>query len=158
MGLDMYLTKHSNIGAEYDFNEITGQVRLLKAGKKLPIKMKRIEVITESVGYWRKANQIHKWFVDNVQDGNDDCNKYEVGIDKLKMLVEICKRIKKDHSLAEELLPSQRGFYFGSTEYDEYYYQDIDNTIKQLEPLIKEYDEYPEDSWCKPTFYYQSSW
>ena len=29
--------------------------------------------IIEQVGYWRKANQIHNWFVENVQDGEDDC-------------------------------------------------------------------------------------
>ena len=25
-----------------------------------------------NLGYWRKANHIHKWFVDHVQDGDDD--------------------------------------------------------------------------------------
>ena len=25
------------------------------------------------IASWRKANAIHKWFVDNVQDGVDDC-------------------------------------------------------------------------------------
>ena len=27
----------------------------------------------EEVGYWRKANAIHGWFVRNVQNGKDDC-------------------------------------------------------------------------------------
>ena len=37
----------------------------------------------EEVGYWRKANQIHKWFVDNVQDGVDDCGEYKVTKEQL---------------------------------------------------------------------------
>lgn len=31
--------------------------------------------IWKEIGYWRKANHIHKWFVDCVQDGEDDCEK-----------------------------------------------------------------------------------
>ena len=36
--------------------------------------------------YWRKANQIHGWFVKNVQNNNDDCGLYEVSIDQIKKL------------------------------------------------------------------------
>lgn len=46
--------------------------------------------IHESVGYWRKANQIHGWFVDNVQDGEDDCGMYEVTEDQLIELRDVC--------------------------------------------------------------------
>ena len=31
--------------------------------------------VTIGVGYWRKANQIHKWFVDNCQNGRDECQE-----------------------------------------------------------------------------------
>lgn len=44
-------------------------------------------IIEEGI-YWRKANQIHKWFVDNVQDGNDDCGRYYVSKDNLKNLLD----------------------------------------------------------------------
>lgn len=37
------------------------------------INPEKVKEITEEVGYWRKANAIHGWFVDNVQKGNDDC-------------------------------------------------------------------------------------
>lgn len=30
------------------------------------------------IGYWRKANHIHNWFIKNVQNGKDDCSVYEV--------------------------------------------------------------------------------
>jgi hypothetical protein len=42
--------------------------------------------VIEEVMYWRKANQIHKWFVDNVQDGVDDCKEYWVSEEKLQEL------------------------------------------------------------------------
>lgn len=28
----------------------------------------------KEIAYWRKANAIHRWFVDNVQNGTDDCH------------------------------------------------------------------------------------
>ena len=53
--------------------------------------------IGEDVAYWRKANAIHKWFVDNVQDGIDDCGFHrEVTEKDLKKLIRICKKILKE--------------------------------------------------------------
>ena len=41
--------------------------------------------------YWRKANAIHKWFVENVQEGVDDCGEYEVTVEQLTELRDLCK-------------------------------------------------------------------
>ena len=100
--------------------------------------------------YWRKANQIHKWFVDNVQQGQDDCDNYYVSQDKLIELLAICKHAleTKDPSL----LPPQSGFFFGSTDIDEWYWKDLENTISQLERIFA----LPEVD--KLSFYYTSSW
>ena len=57
------------------------------------IKSERISCIVEEVGYWRKANQIHKWFVDNCQKGVDDCRDSYVGHDQLKELLDICVKV-----------------------------------------------------------------
>ena len=37
----------------------------------------------------------------------------------------ICDKVLDDNSLAEELLPTRSGFFFGSTDYDEWYFEDI---------------------------------
>jgi len=103
------------------------------------------------VAYWRKANQIHKWFVDHVQDGNDNCEEYRVTRDQLQLLVDNCKLVLMNKEEAPNLLPPQEGFFFGSYEYDEFYWQDIQDTIEQLEKIL---NEYPEE-W---DFQYQSSW
>ena len=57
------------------------------------INPKNISFITEQVGYWRKANQVHRWFVKNVQDGTDDCKTYEVSFNQLKDLKAICEEV-----------------------------------------------------------------
>jgi hypothetical protein len=65
--------------------------------------------------------------------------------------LDTCKKIKANPDLAESLLPPVEGFFFGSTEIDEYYWEDIDSTIKQLEKAMEKYD----DKW---SFEYSSSW
>jgi hypothetical protein len=123
----------------------------LTSGKdNTPIKidLNKVSNIEEFVGYWRKANQIHKWFVDNVQEGVDNCSEYYVSKEQLKQLLNVCKKVKEDNTLAEELLPTSSGFFFGNTEYNEWYFKDIEYTIQLLEPLLKEDGDY----------YYTSSW
>lgn len=157
MGLDMYLSKKNYVGAKYEFLKVKGTIDITIGDKKLPINFNRVSYIEEEVGYWRKANAIHKWFVENVQDGEDDCKEYYVGIDKLKELLEICKKIDKHPSDAPKLLPTQEGFFFGDTSYDEWYFEDIKKTIKMLEGIIKEEEKLREDN-LYSEFYYRASW
>lgn len=151
MGLDMYLERKTYV-KNWDHMTQDERTEITLKGKKTKgIKPERIKEIIEEVGYWRKANHIHKWFVDNVQDGEDDCNPYYVSKEQLRELLNLCKKIDKDHSLAEELLPTQGGFFFGDTNYDDYYFQSIVDTITMLEKVVKESDD-------NGSFYYQSSW
>lgn len=78
MGLDMYLTKKIYIGGNYEWNKVEGIVDIKKDNKQIPIDLSKVTYIDEQVAYWRKANAIHKWFVDNVQEGNDNCQSYYV--------------------------------------------------------------------------------
>lgn len=92
--------------------------------------------IEEHVGYWRKANQIHNWFVENVQGGEDDCGSYVVSEEQLEELKSLCEQVLEDHSLAGELLPTCSGFFFGDTEYDEWYFNDLQNTLKIINEVL----------------------
>lgn len=153
MGLDMFLMKETYIGAGYEFNEVKGTVDVTKQGESIPINLNRISTITEEVGYWRKANHIHNWFVQNVQGGRDECQRAYVSKEDLEKLLSICKEVLADHSKAPELLPTTEGFFFGGTDYDEYYFQDVQDTINIIEPLLKELEEN-----SMGDVYYQSSW
>ena len=160
MGLDMYLEKiHRDVVGymDVDIEELDKTSELYKKLHPYIKEQGKIctwESLFEEVGYWRKANAIHKWFVDNVQNGADDCGKYRVTVDQLKQLVKACKEVLKDHSKAGELLPPQGGFFFGSTEVDDWYFEDLKSTVKQLTPVIKECSSDNFDV----TLYYQSSW
>lgn len=152
MGLDMYLYKKNYIRqGEWYKPEIVNEV-IVKTGGEIDkrIKPERISYVIEEVGYWRKANQIHRWFVENVQNGIDDCQTSWVSREKLTELLELCKKVSEDNSLAEDLLPSTSGFFFGGTEYDEWYFECINNTIEIIEDCLS--DEYADD------FEYRASW
>ena len=138
----------------------------------------------EQVGYWRKANAIHDWFVKHVQDGEDDC-KYHQEVTKgvLEDLLFTCAKVLascemvqgqiqrgviytrgetrveytdgkyvKDTRVAEELLPTTDGFFFGSTSYDEYYVRDLEKTIDIITKVLETTD------FEKEMLYYVSSW
>lgn len=161
MGLDMYLNKRTYIGNQY--RDVEKQVKVIvpanQEGVIFPtekINSGRISEIIEEVGYWRKANQIHNWFVENIQKGEDNCGEYYVSKDKLVELSNLCKKIKEKELIPEEALPTQRGYFFGSTEYDEYYMEDIENTIAIIEDILT--NDVDEDGNLTGSIYYSSSW
>ena len=111
------------------------------------------DYIHDQVGYWRKANAIHNWFVENVQDGEDDCDYHRpLTRQDLKKLAEQCRIVLDDHSKASDVLPVAHGFFFGSYEYDDWYFNEIEKTEKLCKRLMDEFDfgEYE--------LYYKSSW
>jgi hypothetical protein len=150
MGLDMYLSKKTYVKYWEHNGDNNYEVTVTKAGKPTNIDPKKVSYIVEEIGYWRKANQIHNWFVENVQNGIDECQESYVSREQLQSLLDICRIVKIDKDKAPQLLSTQSGFFFGGTEYDEWYYQDIDNTIEILEEALS--DENADD------FAYRASW
>lgn len=150
MGLDMYLSKKTYVKYWEHNGDNNYEVTVTKAGKPTKINPKKVSYIVEEVGYWRKANQIHQWFVGNVQGGVDDCRDAYVEREKLEELLNLCKIVSIDKDKAEQLLPTASGFFFGGTGYDEWYYEQINDTIGILEEALS--DEEADH------FEYHSSW
>ncbi len=95
---------------------------------------------------WRKVNSIHAWFVKHVQNDRDDCGYYEVSPPQLQLL---CTTIEEAiEQKSSDRLPPTSGFFFGSTEVDEYYWEDLQRTLDTLQPLVDKYER----------FTYNSSW
>jgi len=154
MGLDMYLTKKHYVKRwEFHSEEERTEVSVTKGGKPMKgVKTSRIAYVEEEVMYWRKANHIHQWFVKNVQNGEDNCQTSYVDGDDILKLLKTLKEVKEDHTKAESLLPTASGFFFGGTEYDEYYFEEIDRTIEVLQ------DELDENGNITSDYYYHASW
>lgn len=100
--------------------------------------------------YWRKANAIHQWFVVNVQDGKDDCKEYYVSREKLAELQALCEGIA-NKTIDPSEMPTQDGFFFGSTEVDEWYFEDAKETAERLKAILAQDNK-------RVDFYYRSSW
>jgi len=150
MGLDMYVNAKKY---RYQFKDVPEGVDVLGVILGSGFHPSRISCVTEEAIYWRKANQIHKWFVDNVQDGSDDCGNYPITREHLQRLLALIKQVLADRNedVASELLPTGEGFFFGSSDYDEYYWQQLEFTEKAIEQVLIDYD----DSW---SLEYSSSW
>lgn len=107
----------------------------------------------EEVAYWRKANQIRNWIVQNTEyEADADCEEYLLNKETLENLVSDCKAVIAENTLADELLPTKSGFFFGSTEYDDWYFEDLKSTVKQVEKVLKETD------WDNEDIYYYEWW
>lgn len=158
MGLDMSLYKKTRLPYHWDTDKgkwVHSKVSYVDDYGKHHNCTGKPDSLTFDVGYWRKANQIHNWFVENVQDGEDDCKSYYVDPDKLRELLNICKHIlklKRWKAYARKNLPTCAGFFFGGTEYDEYYLSDIKSTVEIIEKVFADFDERSD------SLYYESSW
>ena len=173
MGLDMHLRKKTPVAKHWLESAKRATVSTDRdfepklTVKDIPVDVDKVAYIVENTITWRKANQIHGWFVENVQEGIDDCRTYEVSIDLLEKLLGVCKKVWEVHEnmgeyhvagdLAKTVLPATEGFFFGDTGYSEGYYRDVKDTIDALEPAIQGVKDARAVGWFQ-WFEYSSSW
>lgn len=233
MGLDISIYKETLL---------SDNMRTRERGEKY----KRTVETTEML-YLRKANQIHRYFVDCFADGVDECQRINISIDDIKKLNALCKQVIKKSKLipaildggwgswsadkdkvvktyklnglefeageskpvkelktgdifkdeewgdnfcrvdsvedtgeraivrhtalhkglkvenpmfAQDNLPTQAGFFFGATEYDEWYIEDLKDYVRQADEIIADYEE-TTGAGVNPydiDYYYQASW
>lgn len=178
MGLDQWLSKEIYIGSEYEHRKMKIiKLDIEKDGKKLELPEENLSKLSYQCMYWRKANQIHKWMVKNIQDGNDDCKDYELYQEAMKELKEICEKaleiqkqiltINPEPELCykeiskgkveelEKLLPTSSGFFFGDTSYGEWYFNQIQETYDMLVKELEYVESNPE---LEVSYMYSSSW
>lgn len=176
MGLDMYVNiRHKDTQSKLEAYEAWEQKYSYEEFQRLTEEQKEEyrnsepeydnDMYGKELMYWRKANQIHNWFVQNCQNGVDDCGRYAITVADLMKLKELCEKIltmtnvKQElrptypngwlsepvHEMqdvrfltyegmkfAEEHLPRRSGFFFGKTDYDEYYVLQVEDTVEQI--------------------------
>jgi len=159
MGLDMYLEVRRNVRTtdwDVTFDKVPnelGQSIVSLAGLDTIISENNYIVSIEvNAIYWRKANAIHQWFVDNCGKGIDECQRMYVQRKDLEDLRDLVKDVLIHRDKAQVALPPQSGFFFGSTEIDEWYWEDLEYTAKELDRVLMNTFEQDVD------FFYQASW
>lgn len=150
MGLDMYLRASKYVSGYRNPETVRAIANIVEANKIIDDENSSVSVDI-TIGYWRKANAIHNWFTQSQEE--DNCRPVYVPRLELVNLLSTCAQVlaAKDDELSAELLPTVSGFFFGSTDYDEYYYHQVEYTVKLLENILDNTD----DSW---SFEYQASW
>lgn len=183
MGLDMYLNEEMYLGMwdhmkdepEYELAKKVIDLTGLEPDSRSPhitVEVCRI--------YWRKANQIHNWFMNNTRVLQQDVSS-EVSRKDLATLAHTCRDVLEDANLVDakvvngqilvegewqdvlengkvlmnpqkaiDLLPTMSGFFFGSTEYDQWYIEDLERTVERIHAVLEE----PKSEW----FTYKASW
>lgn len=137
----------------------------------------------QMIGYWRKANQIHNWFVQNIQNGKDDCECYELTKDNCEKLLELCIMVRDASELIEGDVYSYSSYENGKSvkHYEKGRVIKDPTVAKQLLPCVNgfffgsdEYDEWYLKNICdtiecmrkilntvdfdKEIVWYQASW
>lgn len=133
MGLDMYLhAEQYSSGYEWSKPDEKATVAAIVAATGIqPFVDPRTPsvTVTFTVGYWRKANAIHNWFVSQLAAGVDECQRIEVSRDNVQTLKDLCLAVLSGE-LAPAALPPVAGFFFGSTEIDDGYRDDLARTVE----------------------------
>ena len=150
MGLDMYLEARRYLSP---YNEELAPVRKAvadaigyqqKAEKWTDDRgLYQVNGVSLFVGYWRKCYPIHQWFVQNVQEGHDDCRPAFVPESTLKALEEQLDQVDDDPESASEFFVLDEGETLGGG--------DVDYAIR----IIHHARQLQQQGW---DIYYRSSW
>lgn len=147
MGLDQYLYVRQYVSG-YDFQKESSSPEMAADYEKFQQIVKDLDsgypVAEDSphayvelcTMYWRKANAIHGWIIRNCADGVDNCEPVTMSKDDIIKLQDLAaKAIEGDKEAQEELSPTE-GFFFGSTDRDEWYYLDLKSTRDGLAQVL----------------------
>ena len=160
MGLDMYLSASEYV-SRYDYkpnntctNELFAEIISKFDVEPDPNGFAGLE-ISIPMGYWRKVNAIHNWFVTNYANGVDECQKIYITRNDLQCLLDCCDGVLAmrgtpvGEQVAKDVLPPSAGFFFGTYDIDEWYYNGIEKTVEIINRcLASKFD----------SFEYQASW
>ncbi len=161
MGLDQYLSAKKYV-SKFDYSDPQNRIITQEYMDLLPMDTPDITTygqfagisVVYPVGYWRKANAIHNFFVREVGEEVDDCREMWVNRDILVELRSRCSDVLKadnTEKMAEEVgLETVAGFFFGDTSYGDWYKEDLKLTIEICDKVLALPEEY--------SLYYQASW
>lgn len=90
----------------------------------------------EEIGYFRKFNALHQYITNYYSVEEDNCVEIELDREFVLELKNTLEQVIDDHELSSVLFPSASGFFFGSTNYDEFYYKDCEEALELCEKLL----------------------
>lgn len=107
--------------------------------KALQKECKDVRPYTE-IAYFRKVNLLVSYF--NYQQ---NCTYQELSKENVESLVEDCQKVLdlyQQHQgeditdKLEDLLPTTSGFFFGRTDYDKWYFKDVEYVLNEFTKIL----------------------
>jgi hypothetical protein len=112
----------------------------------LDINFVRIKTVEENLAYFRKVNFLVGFFENYFDKEIENCENFKITKKSVEELKTRCEKVLANHKLAEELLPTREGFFFGSLNYDEYYFEDVAQVLDTCkEVLLPEFEDLEDD-------------
>lgn len=120
-------------------------------------------IINDHLCYWRKFNALHHYIAKNYGDlENDNCVDIHLEISDIEDILEILKKVQDtmktttktrldsrgneykeevitNPKAVEKIFPTADGFFWGSTDYDDYYIDEVNRTVDVLEQVVREH-------------------
>lgn len=90
--------------------------------------------------YFRKVNFIYAYFSKISPFDEELC---VVTKNDIQEFINVCTKVILNHSIefAQENLPTQAGFFFGSTTYDQWYWNDVQDCLNKMKILYNLLDD-----------------
>jgi len=161
MGLDQYLYAKKYV-SKFDYSDMQNRIITQEYMDLIPMDTPDITkygdfagiTVNYPAGYWRKANAIHNFFVQNVGEEIDNCQEMWVSrhilVDLRKRCIDVLKADNMEKKAEEVGLETVDGFFFGDTSYGDWYKNDLKLTVDICDKVLDLPEEY--------SLHYQASW
>ena len=93
MGLDIYLSKKTFIGAMFRSSEGNGTINITKHGKQIPIKLQRVSYVIEDIYHGNKTHWLHSWLNHELPEMLGNAEEREIDCDVMDRLHRVCIEI-----------------------------------------------------------------
>ena len=168
MGLDMYFSRRTYVSSfkstrdadgNWGVRDVNNMELKFDDADLSHINLQNVRYIEELFGEFRKFNALHAYVVDNFGGGVDECQVIYLDIDNLIQIHEMLSLVKEslsigDKVIASQTLPPSEGFFFGSTEIDEWYEKDVNEAVEVFGKVIEEHSIVGNNA----SYSYQASW
>lgn len=98
------------------------------------------KISRKNLAFFRKYNFLISFFEEYYGVEVENLRDLPITKEGIKELIDRCNKVLDNHTLAPELLPTKAGFFFGDTQYNEYYYKDVNDCLTKCLEILPEFD------------------
>ena len=92
----------------------------------------------EFLAYFRKVNFLFEFFSGSL---NEDETTAVITRGEMEELIDKCEFVLNNRDKASEILPTCDGFFFGSLDYDDYYFESVAKVLLSFQVILENYSD-----------------